>query len=291
MMAASRSELGAAARELAAAGHPVLPLHTPSLRGCSCGRRDCGSPGKHPRSTYGLHDASTNPEQVEAWWYGQPEANIGLRCDGLLVFDVDNLEGEHSLRGLEAELGALPKTREQASGRGRHLLYLVGEEKIGNSTRPLGDPADLHLRAGARGYIVAAPSRHASGERYRWLDERAPAPLPQGWLERLQRPLRAVPPLPAEAEPLETAETTPYGRAALEDELCTILRARNGTRNETLNTAVFKLAQLVAEHRLAREELEQSAFQVALLVGLTPFESENTIKSAIKGGLSKPRQR
>jgi Bifunctional DNA primase/polymerase, N-terminal len=289
MMAASRSRLGAAARELAAAGHPVLPLHTPGSRGCSCGRRDCGSPGKHPRSTYGLHDASTNAEQVEAWWYGQPEANIGMRTDSLLVVDVDGPEGERSLVRLEGELGELPPTREQHTGRGRHLLYAV-EEPIGNSTRPLGDPAGLDLRGGSRGYIVAAPSRHATGALYRWLDERAPAPLPQGWLERLRRPLRLVPALepPALEQP---AETTRYGAAALEQELCTILRARHGKRNETLNCSVFKLAQLVAEHRLARQELERSAFEVALLAGLTPFETRKTISSAIEAGLRNPRPR
>jgi hypothetical protein len=288
MMAASRSEFGVAARKLAAAGHPVLPLHTPSPFGCSCGS-DCGSPGKHPRGVYGLSHATTNAEQVEAWWWGQPQANIGLRCDGLLVLDVDGPEGERSLVRLEAELGELPPTREQASGRGRHLLLsLPVDASIGNSTRPLGDPAGLDLRAGARGYIVAAPSRHASGARYRWTEPRAPAPLPRGWLERLRRPLRVVPPLPLE---LETAETTPYGRAALEDELCTILRARTGKRNETLNYSVFKLAQLVAEHRLARRELEESAFEIALLAGLTPFETRRTISSALEAGLRSPRQR
>ncbi len=283
-----RSSLDAAARELAAAGHPVLPLHTPRPRGCSCGRRDCSSPGKHPRSTYGLHDASTSAEQVEAWWHAQPQANIGLRCDGLLVLDVDGREGERSLRTIEAELGELPATREQASGRGRHLLYAVEDESIGNSTRALGDPPGLDLRAGARGYVVAAPSRHASGARYRWTCQRPPAPLPQPWLERLRRPLRLVPeiaPLPLD----EATETTRYGAVALDAELETILAARIGKRNEMLNRSCFKLAQLVAEHRLARQELEQSAFEIALLAGLTPFETRRTIAGAIEAGLRSPR--
>jgi hypothetical protein len=225
----------------------------------------------------------------EAWWWGQPWANIGLRCDGLLVLDVDGRDGERSLYALEAELGELPGTREQRTGRGRHLLYAASGVSLGNSTRPLGDPVGLDLRAGTRGYIVAAPSRHASGERYRWSDPgRPPAPLPLGWLERLELPLRRLVPSP----PLdEMAETTAYGRAALEDELCAILRARTGKRNETLNCSVFKLAQLVAEHRLARRELEQGAFEIALLAGLTPFESERTIHSALEAGLHAPRRR
>lgn len=280
--------LGAAALKLAAAGHPVLPLHTPGPFGCSCGNgRRCGSPGKHPRGFYGLHDATTDPERVEGWWYGQPQANVGMRCDGLLVLDVDGREGERSLVRLEAELGELPPTREQHTGRGRHLLYAVpADENLGNSTRPLGDPAGLDLRAGRRGYIVAAPSLHASGERYRWSDPEA-ATLPRTWRVRLRRPLGVA---PKAAVVVDEGETTPYGRAALEDELAGILRARVGARNNRLNRSVFKLAQLVAEHRLARQELEESAFEVALLAGLTPLETQRTIRSALEAGLRSPRR-
>ena len=239
---------------------------------------------------YGLNHATTDAERVEAWWYGQPQANVGLRCDGLVVLDVDGREGERSLLTLEAELGDLPETREQHTGRGRHLLYAIPDgASLGNSTRPLGGPPGLDLRAGARGYIVAAPSRHASGGRYRWADPEQPsAPLPDGWLERLRRPLRLVRPAPALGEP---AASTPYGRAALDAELEAILAARVGKRNETLNCSVFKLAQLVAEHRLGRRELEESAFEVALLVGLTPFETRRTIASALAAGLLAPRRR
>ena len=217
---------------------------------------------------------------------GQPEANIGLRCDGLLALDVDGKEGERSLQLLESELGSLPATREQSSGRGRHLFFAVATE-IGNSTRPLDDPVGLDLRAGTRGYVVAAPSRHCSGKRYRLVNDAQPAALPTGWLQRLQRPARPLGPAPSNGDSIET---TPYGRAALEEELNNVLRARVGARNNTLNRSVFKLAQLVAEHRLAREELKQSAFEIALMIGLTPIETQRTVRSALEAGLRSPRR-
>jgi Bifunctional DNA primase/polymerase, N-terminal len=284
-----RSELYRAALELAAAGHPILPLHTPTVAGCSCGQRKCSSCGKHPRSIFGLRQATADLEQVDAWWHGQPEANIGMRCDGLVVIDVDGRQGERSLREPEGELGQLPATREQRSARGRHLLFSVAGISLGNSTRPLGDPPGLDLRAGERGYIVAAPSRHASGKRYRWLDPEAPlAPLPHSWLRCLRRPLRLLP-LPPSLE--ETTGSTAYGRSALEAELDSILCAGDGARNNTLNRSVFKLAQLVAEHRLARKELEEGALEAALLIGLTPLETQRTIRSALEAGLRSPRRR
>ena len=249
---------------------------------CSCGARDCGSPGKHPRGCYGLNHASTDLERVACWWHAQPEANVGLRCDGLLVVDVDGLDGERSLELLESELGDLPPTREQRSGRGRHLLYAA--PTLSNSTAGLGRPPGLDLRSGPRGYVVAAPSRHVSGTRYRLANERQPELLPLRWLERLQRRKPPRPRLPDGG-----TGSSAYGKAALQDELERLLRARVGERNECLNESVFRLAQLVGGGSLGRDELEREAGVVASLLGLSPHESGMTIRSALRAGLAHPR--
>ena len=55
--------LSAAAREFAAAGVPVFP---------------CTSYGKRPATEHGFHDATTNLDQIEAWWRQSPGANIGV---------------------------------------------------------------------------------------------------------------------------------------------------------------------------------------------------------------------
>ncbi len=174
----------AQALTLASHGHPVLPLHTPAATGCSCGNGGCSRSGKHPRR-YGLSHASAAPRQVEAWWAEWPAANIGLRCDQLFVLDIDGSDGAESLERLEHKLGKLPPTKAQRTSRGFHRFYRVTcDASIGNSTRRLGYPAGMDVRAGKRGYVVAAPSLHASGHRYRWIDpERPITPLPPVWLE------------------------------------------------------------------------------------------------------------
>jgi hypothetical protein len=223
---------------------------------------------------------------VAAWWTSWPEANIGLRCDSLLVFDVDGEQGEHSLERLEHRFGRLPVTRTQRTGKGRHLLYGVPIE-LGNSTRRLGNPPGVDLRCGRRGYIVAAPSVHASGSVYTWVDPEAPVhSLPATYLEALARPTvqRSRP-----ASVGESSTSSAYGRAALRDELERLLRVQEGERNETLNLAVFRMAQLVAGGELARVELERQALAVALLLGLERGESEKTIRSALRAGLFFPR--
>lgn len=69
--------LSAAAREFAASGVPVFP---------------CAAYGKRPATEHGFHDATTNADQVEAWWRHSPGANIGVPtgvASGLVVVDVD----------------------------------------------------------------------------------------------------------------------------------------------------------------------------------------------------------
>ncbi|GAA2006373.1 bifunctional DNA primase/polymerase [Brevibacterium samyangense] len=69
--------LSAAAREFAHAGVPVFP---------------CAPWGKRPATEHGFHDASTDLDQVEAWWRQSPGANIGVptgAASGAVVVDVD----------------------------------------------------------------------------------------------------------------------------------------------------------------------------------------------------------
>jgi hypothetical protein len=265
----SEQPMLAAALQLAGEGHPVLPLE-----------------GKSPLGGYGLSYATRDEVAIAAWWQRWPAANIGLRCDGLCVVDVDGDPGETSLEQLEHRLGSLPLTRAQTTGKGRHMLYAVPVE-LGNSTSALGRPTGVDLRCGQRGYIVSAPSRHPSGRRYRWFDpERPVADLPATWLEALRRPAPR-----AAIAPTLTGRSSAYGRTALQGELEGLLRARTGERNNALNLAVFRLAQLAAGGELDLGELEHEATLVASLAGLPETESRKTIRSALRAGLRYRRRR
>jgi putative DNA primase/helicase len=131
----------------------------------------CSSVAKHPRTKHGHRDATTDPEQIAMWWNGKPLANVGVRTGGfLVVLDVDPRNGgDETLRRLLAEHGALPATwTVQTGGGGEHYYFAVDAEL---PTRAgLFPGVDLK---GAGGFVVAPPSRHASGARYLWVRGRS----------------------------------------------------------------------------------------------------------------------
>lgn len=138
-------------------------------------------PGKHPMTPRGHVDASADPAQIDEWWRIAPLANIGVRPPpGVLVVDVDPRHGGHeSLAELGAKHGPLPPTlTARTGGNGVHLFLAVPPELAW--PKELAPGIDLKSN---KGYVLAAPSNHESGERYAWLTPAnhpiAPAPA---WL-------------------------------------------------------------------------------------------------------------
>src|SRR6266511_4361650 len=207
--------LTSAALAYAAAGLAVLPLHQPITRpdgriGCSCVDARCRSVGKHPRTAHGLHDATADPARVAAWWRRWPQANIGLATgDRFEVLDVDGPAGLRALRQLAEGGLSLPGPLVRTGGAGwHHYLAPLGR---GNA-QPIRGLERVDWR-GRGGYVVAPPSRHASGTRYRWLrpltDELPQAPAP------LRELLVAVPVRPPCGPPSAPIAPCSYALAAL----------------------------------------------------------------------------
>src|SRR5580704_8395636 len=101
-------------------GWKVLPLHSPTAAGCSCGKSECSKIGKHPRIADWQHAASNDPDTVAAWWQTfWPDANIGLQLYDVAVLDIDPKNGGDSeLLALETEHGKLDHRSMQGTGSG-----------------------------------------------------------------------------------------------------------------------------------------------------------------------------
>lgn len=156
----------------AQAGYSVLPLHSVSGGKCSCGKVECHSAGKHPRTLKGAHESSASPETIADWGEKWPGCNWGMTLAGLVVIDVDpRHSGHETLADLLAKHGDLPQTPTQATGGGgRHYLFKARE----GAHYKGGLGAGLDLKHGAGQFIVVEPSGHASGGNYSWLDEEGP---------------------------------------------------------------------------------------------------------------------
>ena len=160
-------------------GWAVLPLHGIRSGRCTCGRRDCPAPGKHPRIRWETYQWRAPREaDLEAWFHRWPESNIGVvtgTISGLVVLDIDPRNGgDDELSALEHRHGALPPTPEvRTGGGGVHLYFSSPEHPI--ATTILGPGIDLKADGGL---VVVPPSVHASGNRYEWEPGAEPDALP-----------------------------------------------------------------------------------------------------------------
>ena len=261
-------------------GIPVLPLHTPDVRGvCSCDRGvRCERSGKHPRLRHGLTEATTDPRVIDMWWARWPEANVGLRTGITMdVADIDSAEGWHGLRHLlDDELPPGPRVRTGSGG--WHLWFRP--TGFGNRVRLL---PGLDWR-GLGGYVVAPPSRHTSGGDYRWV--RRPGddlPVASSALHAL---IEGSAPLPPARRTI--AHPDRYAQAALTAEADRVARAPVGSRNDTLNRAAFALGRLVGAGLLDAGDVVRELDAAARFAGLGRIETRRTIRSGLGAGRRQP---
>lgn len=164
-----------AAKAYAKAGIPVLALWGVDADGaCLCRKPNCTSAGKHPIAQmypFGFKNASTELAGIGRVWKAYPEANIGLVIDkNLFVIDLDAKGNTQA--GRELASYHLPLTATVRTSRGKHLYYMWQ----GEGRPPRIKKVDY--RHSEKGYVVAPPSRHASGTQYRWCGPSEVATIP-----------------------------------------------------------------------------------------------------------------
>jgi len=277
---------------------PVWPCTPGSPGTCTCPAADtCGSPGKHPMTRRGLHDASRDVTQVATWWGRYPHANVGIPAgdNGLAVIDIDPRHGgARSWADITAKFAAsgapIPATVSATTGGGgRHYLFAAPEGGIKSAANAFGHEQPGVDTRGRGGYIVVAPSRHASGGTYLW-DQ--PPPWPQTlapWPTLLDKLLNADNARPVKERVTSRGDTTNYANTALERECDTVAHCPAGGRNNTLNESAFNLGTLVGAGQLDRERAHAALLVAALTAGLGRREAEATIRSGLDNGTRKPR--
>lgn len=137
---------------------------------CTCRKRSCASPGKHPRLGKHWHKkASCDPEELILWWAAWPDSNIGLLLgerSGVIDVECDHPDAERLYAEICGDDPPAPPT--YTSGRGRHRLFKWTQ----NLRQPAGaKAAGLDVLTGNSGkqITILPPSRHASGITREWI--------------------------------------------------------------------------------------------------------------------------
>jgi len=159
----------------------------------------CGE-DKRPLTPHGFKDASTDLQQIQAWWERWPSAMIGVPMgarSGLFCVDLDRKPGGHD--GVETwnhlvTIHATPPTLSAvtpSTGQHRYYQYQVGIRSI-----PLDKLAPgIEIKAEG-GYMIVPPSKRNVGS-YRWTNGSGITAPPRWLLERIHahyvRPVTSTP--------------------------------------------------------------------------------------------------
>jgi hypothetical protein len=221
--------------------------------------------GKHPRTQNGLGAATTDQGRIRTWWAQWPDANIGIltgSTSGLLVLDVDNKAGRcgrENLAALAGAHGGLPATLTASTGSGEHFFFKHPGEAVKNSAGTLAEGVDVR---GERGYVVAAPSLHASGKRYAFASgEQTLAEVPPWLLAKLRPKGERIQTMPkAEINPFDAAPTSHEGeRNDTLYKLGCALRGRQGMERDVI-------AAILLEYNLNKCDPPLNDGEVLLIV-------------------------
>lgn len=266
----------------AAQGVPVFPLHGAVDGTCTCGE-ECASPAKHPRTKFGLNDATCEPGAITDWWRRWPAANIGLRTG--VMFDALDIDGEAGRFAFRAwrdgrDLPNAPTSLTQSGG--WHILF--APTGAGNRAKMV-DHVDWRGRGG---YIVAPPSTGVRGP-YRWRGMPAldTIPVAPTWLRDL-----VLPPRPPERPiaPNVVDRTSRYGEVALRNILTRLAEAGNGSRNNALNEAAYACGRLIGSGVMDEGVAARALLHMGTALGLGDKETRLTVHSGLLAGIRNPRQ-
>ncbi len=254
----------------------------------------CNPSNKRPLVEHGFKVATTQTEQVSAWWDKFPEALPGLATGH--VFDVVDLDidkstgetvGESYVRENYPEAFAESAVKVQTPSGGLHLYFAPGSfEKNSAGRLPSVDTRAMG------GYVVGAG---VGGYEFTGRTDMGGlfdlSPCPESLVAAIKADKKDKPDDVKDGSTDQeiTPERRKYAERALDHECNALRESGEGGRNHRLNTAAFNLGTLVGAGALTGDEVRLALGAAALDAGLDVDETKKTIASGLKTGSSRPR--
>jgi hypothetical protein len=205
---------------------------------------------KEPRLKDWPNKATTDPEQITAWFTRWPDGNYGICTAGLAVTDIDPGKGGHLW--LDSNEQHLPDTwRFKTGSGGWHLIYRAPtDHAVGNRT---GIAPGVDIR-GNGGQIVGPGSIHPNGTLYEMMagPEDCDLAVAPACVMKL---INGTSPPSTSSEDIGDDPFLAYGRAhgggeddpaaALNQACAAIQAAPVGQQEVTLNNSAIRMARLI----------------------------------------------
>ena len=311
-----------AALAYAARGWPVFPCNprvdppgTPSKQRKSkaplVAGPDRDANNKPIPHTGGLWRASTDPDQIRAWWTQFPKALIGMPTgarSGVIVIDLDPKDAplETVLRTLHDAVGPLPQgPRTETQSGGLHIWFKVPDEgEIPKNSAKRLERIDWR---GDGGYVIVPPSVMADGKAYRWLVSPDDLDFPEAPIEVLDLVYQRGAFARARQDGVGSADGTPalptprisddpaeaairkYAHGALDRVRADVARAAKGGRGFELNSAAFAMGPFAELGLLTEREVTAALQDAADACGLTATDGAHERDAKIERGIAAGR--
>jgi hypothetical protein len=226
---------------------------------------------KAPLTLRGFRDASTNEAVIRAWWQCWPDALVGAVAEKFCAVDVD-LQHAEARAWLDQHRNKIPVTRIHQTQRGGVHLVFRPHAEVGCSVGILAPHVDT--RGQGKGYVIWWPA-HGFEVTHREVI----APVPE-WIVTALRP--ATPePVPA-ATSLKRLSNT-FMTAKLAGIISRAASAQEGERNSVTFWCGCRLAEMVRDQMIGREEAMALLIEAAARSGLPQREILKTARSAFRG--------
>jgi hypothetical protein len=220
--------------------------------------------GKRPLTLHGLKDATTDPNMIQRWWYGWPNALIGVPTgEKFVALDIDL--AKHLEAAQWYGRANLPITRTHVTRSGsRHLLFKPNDA-VRNTAGKICRGVDTRGRGG---YIIWWP---AQGHEVLHANKLTEVPA---WLLRALEPPPPPPPSPRTTNALPSNKLAGIVR--------TIANANVGERNAVTFWGACRLAEMSADGMLDRDHAFEIVVEAAGRNGLPHKEALATARSAFR---------